>query len=152
NKADVWLRVRPGTDAALALGIAHVMLDQGWYDRAFVRDWTNGPLLVRGDDGRLLTARDLPGAGEATRYVVRDERTGRPALYDPATGGYDERGVEPALEGEVVVETAAGPVTCRPAFDLMAEACARYPPARVEAVCGVPAARVEEAARLLWEA
>ena len=25
NKADVWLRVRPGTDGSLALGLAHVI-------------------------------------------------------------------------------------------------------------------------------
>jgi len=59
NRADLWLRVRPGTDAALALGIAHVMIERGWYDRDFIRDWTNGPLLVRTDNGRLLTQRDL---------------------------------------------------------------------------------------------
>jgi anaerobic selenocysteine-containing dehydrogenase len=41
NKADIWLRVRPGTDGALALGLAHVMIRNGWFDRAFVRDWTN---------------------------------------------------------------------------------------------------------------
>ena len=55
SKADLWLRVRPGSDAALALGIANVMIERKWYDRAFVRDWTNGPLLVRSDTGRLLT-------------------------------------------------------------------------------------------------
>ncbi|MFW6078512.1 MAG: molybdopterin-dependent oxidoreductase, partial [Gemmatimonadota bacterium] len=65
NKADEWLRVRPGTDAALALGIAHVMIERGWYDTDFVREWTNGPLLVRSDDGRLLTEADLAGAGVA---------------------------------------------------------------------------------------
>jgi anaerobic selenocysteine-containing dehydrogenase len=46
-----------GHDGALALGIAHVMIERGWYDRDFIRDWTNGPLLVRADNGRLLTRR-----------------------------------------------------------------------------------------------
>ena len=57
NKADLWLRPRPGSDGALALGIAHVMIERGWFDRDFVRDWTNGPLLVRSDNGRLLTGK-----------------------------------------------------------------------------------------------
>ena len=65
NKADLWLRVRPGTDGALALGIANVMIERGWYDRDFIRDWSNGPLLVRADTGRLLTERDLTLAGNA---------------------------------------------------------------------------------------
>ena len=54
SKADLWLRVRPGTDGALALGIANLMIERGWYDRDFIRDWSNGPLLVRADTGRLL--------------------------------------------------------------------------------------------------
>jgi anaerobic selenocysteine-containing dehydrogenase len=37
NKADIWLRVRPGTDGALALGLANIMIERGWYDREFVR-------------------------------------------------------------------------------------------------------------------
>ncbi|MDE3074084.1 MAG: molybdopterin-dependent oxidoreductase [Chloroflexota bacterium] len=42
REATLWLRVRPGTDAALALGIINVMLANGWYDRQFVADWTVG--------------------------------------------------------------------------------------------------------------
>src|SRR5574342_1291910 len=59
GKADVWLRVRPGTDGALALGLANLMIQRGWYDAAFIRAWSNGPLLVRADTGRMLTAMDL---------------------------------------------------------------------------------------------
>ena len=35
-KADCWLRVRPGTDAAVALALAGVMIEQGWFDQDFV--------------------------------------------------------------------------------------------------------------------
>ena len=37
-KADCWLPVRPGTDAAVALAAAGVMIEAGWFDAAFVRD------------------------------------------------------------------------------------------------------------------
>ena len=57
-----WLRVRPGTDAALALSLAHVMIERGWFDAEFVRRWTNATLLVRADTGRLLRAADLTSA------------------------------------------------------------------------------------------
>src|ERR1700731_3440832 len=66
-KADVWLRVRPGTDGALALGIANLMIERGWYDREFIRNWSNGPLLVRADTGRLLTEADLAPGGDQHR-------------------------------------------------------------------------------------
>ncbi len=40
--ADEWIGIRPGTDGALALGMAHVLVERGWYDTAFVDDWTHG--------------------------------------------------------------------------------------------------------------
>ncbi len=42
EKADEWIGIRPGTDGALALGMAHVMLEQGLWDSAFADDWTEG--------------------------------------------------------------------------------------------------------------
>ncbi len=42
EKADEWVGVRPGTDGALALGMAHVMLEKGLYDTEFADDWTDG--------------------------------------------------------------------------------------------------------------
>lgn len=146
-KADLWLQVRPGTDAALALGIAAVMIDRGWYDRDFVRDWTNGPLLVRTDTGRFLTEADLAG-GSPQRYVAWDEAAGRPAVYDPATS--EHHGEVLALAGTFHVDTPGGTVACRPAFDFVAEGARRHSPADVEAICGVPAGQVVEAARMLW--
>ena len=80
NRADLWLQVRPGTDAALALGIAQMMIEHEWYDRAFVREWTNGPLLVRSDNGRLLTKGDLTVTGSDRRYVAWNEAKGSPVL------------------------------------------------------------------------
>lgn len=47
-KADEWVPINPGTDAALALGMAYVMLKEGLYDSEFIavhtfgfEDWTD---------------------------------------------------------------------------------------------------------------
>ena len=40
--ADLWLRLRPGTDVALLNGIAHVILRDGLHDQAFVDERTEG--------------------------------------------------------------------------------------------------------------
>jgi len=152
RRADVWLRVRPGTDAALALGIANVMIERGWFDRAFVHDWTNGPLLVRADDGRWLRESDLRAGGSERRYLAWSETLARPVVYDPATGTCESGAGELALAGSYGVETLQGEVACRPAFALVAQRCGRYPAERVEAVCGVGPEALEAAARMLWEA
>jgi anaerobic selenocysteine-containing dehydrogenase len=152
NKADLWLRVRPGTDGALALGIANVMIERGWYDRDFIRDWSNGPLLVRADTGRLLTELDLSPGGDARRFLAWDNAVGRLVSYDPATGRYDGDGAGLALEGEYRIATSNGEAIRNPAFELYTRLCRRYPPEAVEAICWIPRAQVEEAARLIWQA
>lgn len=152
QKADLWLQVQPGTDGALALGIAQVMIERGWYDRDFIRDWTNGPLLVRTDTGRLLTLHDLSAHGSAGQYVAWSETYSRPISYDPGTGRYEGDDPAPALVGEFAIDTLQGEVVCRPAFALAAELCRQYRPERVEAICGVARDQIEQAARLLWEA
>jgi len=40
--ADIHLRIRPGTSGALALGVAHVIIQEELYDREFVQNWTLG--------------------------------------------------------------------------------------------------------------
>ena len=40
--ADLWVRPRPGTDGALAMGLLKVVVEEGLYDEEFVRDWTIG--------------------------------------------------------------------------------------------------------------
>jgi anaerobic selenocysteine-containing dehydrogenase len=151
-RADVWLQVRPGTDGALALGLAHVMIEQAWYDQLFVREWTNGPLLVRVDNGRLLTERDLVGQGSAARYIAWDARHSRPTLYDPSLRRYEGETDDLALFGEFEIATVGGTVITRPVFDLAAELCRRYTPDVVEDICGVGSEEIVQAARLLWEA
>jgi anaerobic selenocysteine-containing dehydrogenase len=42
EKAGEWIGIRPGTDGALALGMAHVIMEKGLYDSAFADDWTDG--------------------------------------------------------------------------------------------------------------
>lgn len=62
SKADEIVIVRPGTDPALALGIAREVIDQKLYDEAFVKTHTDLPLLVRMDTRELLRASDaIPG-------------------------------------------------------------------------------------------
>jgi len=40
--ADLWLRLRPGTDAALLLGMVNVIIKEKLYDKKFVTRWCHG--------------------------------------------------------------------------------------------------------------
>ncbi len=42
KEAELWLQIRPGTDAALALSMLHVIINEGIYDKEFVKKWTVG--------------------------------------------------------------------------------------------------------------
>ena len=42
SKADLYLRIRPGTDLALALGMANIMIQEDLYDKDFIEKWTVG--------------------------------------------------------------------------------------------------------------
>jgi anaerobic selenocysteine-containing dehydrogenase len=40
--AKLWMQIRPGTDAALALGMLNVIINEKLYDKEFVERWTYG--------------------------------------------------------------------------------------------------------------
>ena len=42
SRATLWLQIRPGTDAALALGMMNVIINEGIHDENFVKNWTWG--------------------------------------------------------------------------------------------------------------
>jgi anaerobic selenocysteine-containing dehydrogenase len=151
NKADVWLRVRPGT-GALALGLANMMIERGWYDQEFVRAWSNGPLLVRSDSDRLLKAEDLVSGGRSGQFVAWDSQSDRTVSYDPAAGRYGAPAEQLALRGEYTVATVDGPISCRPVFDRYAALCKKYSPAVIETTCWIPQGQLEQAARTIWHA
>jgi len=41
-KADEWIPINPGTDGALAMAIAHVIISEDLYHKTFIKDWTVG--------------------------------------------------------------------------------------------------------------
>lgn len=42
EKADLWLQIRPGTDAALVMGFHNVILEEELYDKEFVANYVHG--------------------------------------------------------------------------------------------------------------
>jgi len=151
KQATQWLQVQPGTDQALALGLAHLLIEAGTFDHAFMREWTNAPLLVRADTGRLLRQVDLEERGSDTVFYGLGEGD-RLLPYDAARGMWLEGFSDAALVGAVHVSTRTGDVACHTAFELYATAAAEWPPARVAQATGVPEADLRNAARIIGSA
>ena len=124
EKADEWVPIRPGTDAAAALAMANLLVNEyDLYDKEFLAARTNGPSLV----------------DPATQRIVRDASKGNKALYwdlsDNTAKPYDEV-KEPALEGDFEVDGT--PV--RTAFSIFKDSVAKYTPEYAEEVTTIPAA------------
>ncbi|PIX96654.1 MAG: hypothetical protein COZ24_09500 [Hydrogenophilales bacterium CG_4_10_14_3_um_filter_63_21] len=148
--ADLWLRPHPGSDGALALGLAHALIESGRYDHDFLMRWSDAPFLVAEDDGRPLTGADLRADGDPGQRVVWDAAMGT-ALACPARPPNAARETRLALRGHYTVPTLRGAIACRPVFDRLSERCRAWPAARVAAVTGIPAEQVEAAANLIAE-
>jgi len=136
SKANEWIPIRPGTDAALGLSMLHVLLNElGIYDAPFLKNKTNAPYLV-GANGRY----------------VRDAARGEPQVFDLADGcvkTHDDAGlVDPALSGNYTVDGQS----CVPAFDLFCEHVRKYAPETTEEFTTIPAATVRRIAREFGEA
>jgi anaerobic selenocysteine-containing dehydrogenase len=148
KRADQWLRVAPGTDQALALGLANLLIENGTIDRAFLTRWTNGPLLVRDDTGRFLRESNLESGGSPDVLLARAKGTGALIAYDSARGAWRDA-ANPELRGNTEVTIGGTPVSCRTAFDIYATAAAEYPPSRVAKITGVTPEALQSAADIL---
>ena len=149
RQADAWLPVRPGTDAALALGLIHLLMADARFDEGFVREWTNAPLLVRSDNGRFLMERDLRPDAQGNRFVVWNDACDGASPYDTEQAADGQGAMHFRLRGAVTVDADAGRLTCVPAFELLAQGCANYTPDEVERITGVSVASLRAVAGLL---
>ncbi|MCC7486624.1 MAG: molybdopterin-dependent oxidoreductase [Burkholderiales bacterium] len=72
--ADHWLRVKPGTDAALALSMIHVLFGENLFDREFVEQWCTGAGELRERCTRYPPAVAAKITGVAAESIVEAAR------------------------------------------------------------------------------
>lgn len=135
-KADEWIPVRPGTDAALALGMVNLIIKEGLYDEPFLISRTVGPFLVRSDNGLFLREGQSSSVDSSGKYMVWDTKTGKPQPYDMP-------GIAPALRGSY---TSNG-IECKPAFQLLAEQTEKYSLQKVSEITEVAPEAIKRLAR-----
>ncbi len=149
RRADCWLKVRPGTDQALALGIANLMLESGTFDAEFVRQWTNASFLVRQDTGRFLRHSDVEPQGRADVIMAGSAESDDLLRYDPSSGQWLDPDTTASLFETRDVKAQAATLSCRSALQIFADAAVEYPPQRVSDITGVSEADLRQAAATL---
>jgi anaerobic selenocysteine-containing dehydrogenase len=141
EKADYWLRVKPGTDGVLAMAMIHVLIEDNLFDSEFVRRWTNGACLVRCDNEQLFKNHDLRSDAPPDDYIVWDERTNSPKFSQQSTTA--------ALFGNFTVPAIDGTmVECKPALQMLKDKAAVYAPEQSEKFTSVPAGELRNVVRL----
>lgn len=88
-RANEWIPIRPATDGALALTLAHLLIKWNLYDRDFVENWSSGF-----DEFAAFVADKTPEWAEqitdvpasSIRRMARDMADMRPAVIDVWSG------------------------------------------------------------------
>ncbi len=91
SMADWWLSPWPGSEAALLLAIANILVTEGLWDREFVRRWVNWEEYLRSERP------DLPVTFDAFEQAIRD-------LYARFTPEFAE--AESGVPAATIVEVA----------------------------------------------
>ena len=144
--ADEYVPVRPGSDAALALAMCQVIVEEGLLDARFVREQTDLPLLVRLDTKRFLRESDVKEGGREDQFFVFDQRAG--AVRPASRGSLKLRRSDPALDGAWPVTLGDGSqVEVTPVFALLRKHLQSYTPERAQAMCGTNPEQIRRLAR-----
>jgi anaerobic dimethyl sulfoxide reductase subunit A len=115
SKSDLWVPIRPGSDAALALSMMNVIIEESLYDADFVLTKTVGPFLVREDTQLFLREKDVKEGG-SDKYMVWDTSAGAAVPFD-ASGSS-------VLTGTYTI----GGILCKTAFQLLWDSTQEYVP------------------------
>ncbi|MDR2197204.1 MAG: molybdopterin-dependent oxidoreductase [Coriobacteriales bacterium] len=97
SKSDEWIPIIPGTDTALFLGMARVIIEKQLYNEDFMREKTAFPFLVNEADKTLLREHPVdsvagePETLEQNPYLVWDENSG-------SLQPFNAEGIKPSLE------------------------------------------------------
>jgi anaerobic selenocysteine-containing dehydrogenase len=85
KKADMWIRVRPGGDGALAMGMLKVIVEEELYDKDFVDKWTVGFDYIR-EEMKKFTLDDVESIcwvpKEQVIHFARMYATTKPAILE----------------------------------------------------------------------
>jgi DMSO reductase family type II enzyme molybdopterin subunit len=149
--SDEWIPVQMGTDAAFALGVAQELIARDTYDKSFMKEQTDFPLLVRTDTGKFLRETDMEMFGKEDQLYFWDPATGAPMK---APRGTLKLPCDPALEGTYNVTVRGGDtVEVRTSFSIFKDMLNKeYTPEQASEICGASVESIKRLAEKAWKA
>ncbi len=149
--ADLYVPIEAGTDAALALAMCKLIIDDGKVDEPFVKEQTDLPLLVRQDNGHFLRASDLEEGGRDDQLYFLDAASGE--IVPAPRGTLDLGDVDPTLSGEITATLKDGStVEVTPAFEILQQRLRDYTPEKASRITGIRPNLIRKLARKVAEA
>ncbi|MEE8385074.1 MAG: molybdopterin-dependent oxidoreductase, partial [Dehalococcoidia bacterium] len=144
--ADHHQPVRIGTDAALALAMCKVIIDAGLYQKQFVQEQTDLPLLVRVDTGRFLRGDELADGEREDQFFWWDASSNNPSPAPRHTLAL--AGADPALEGSYrVMLKDFSTVEVEPVFARLRRHLEDYTPEKAGEICEIHPDNIRALAR-----
>ncbi|MBI5117274.1 molybdopterin-dependent oxidoreductase [Candidatus Poribacteria bacterium] len=149
--ADEWIPIEMGADAALGLAAGQVLISEGTYDKAFLKEQTDFPLLIRSDNHKFLRETDVEKTGREDQFYFWDSAANSPVKAPRETLSLP---CDPALEGKYKATLKDGSqVEVRPGFDIFKEMLDRdYTPEKASQMCGANPETIRRLARKAWKA
>ncbi len=148
--ADYYVPVKQGTDAALGLAVAQILIEEKMINEDFMREQTDFPLLVRDDTRMFLRSIDLKADGKDDEFYCYDAKRGL-AIVPKTTLALD--GLKPELEGKHEVTLRDGKkVSVRTVFSLFKERLVDYTPEKASQICTTPPEVIRKLAHFLGKA
>ncbi len=155
SKAWKWVPIKPGTDAALAMGMIRWILENQRYDKRYLENankgaaaadkeptWSNGAWLVKigsdGKPGKFLRAADIKLEGDADTFVCL--RNNQPVTFksDDATK---------VAEGDLFVDTTIEGARVKSSLQILKEEAMAKSLDAWAAECDQPANDIADLAR-----
>ncbi|HZD41718.1 MAG TPA: molybdopterin-dependent oxidoreductase, partial [Terriglobales bacterium] len=144
--ADLWVPVNVGSDAALGLAMAQVIIKEKLFKEDFVREQTDLPLLVVESSGKFLRESDLKSGGRQDIFYFWDTASGAPK--EAPRKSLALNGMVPALNGTYEIAALQGKIKVKPVMEALAEHLDRnFTPEQASQVTGVSAQMIEQLAR-----
>ncbi len=165
-----WVPIKPGTEAAMALGMTRWILDEERYDARYLANankaaaaadgeptWSNAPWLVKVEDGtpgKFLRASDLGLPVEARAAI--DKKTGEeiPYEFDPfivlrdgQPVPFDPNDEVNAVEGDLLVDAELGGFRVKSSLQVLRDSAGTHSIAEWAEIAGIGVSDIVDLAR-----